>query len=537
MSYESFFFPLEAHQPNCSSTYYLISRPTYRSHLSIMAKKGGKKKNKGGAKPAATAAADKVAGPDKDVATPQEEVEQGSAAAADSQPQITSETGAPVVAEQAGATATATSVETTPLPTATEPETKEAEKVDEPLKQTETVAAPSAVESTAQDVAEKTQAPLAAETGETGESRDLLDTADDKVVLPTTATTTSPVASEPYPSTSEIAAEEPAVSSVPDTGVVAPISTLPERPKATDEHSELAASAVQPIATTASVTAPVEEPIAPAVEPLAPVSNTPAPVAEASKSAVGPVAPVAPDTETSAPAVTETAAPVSEALTESTAAPVESTTVPSAPTESDVVHAKRPYEKPIFSNDEVKPYKMPKTEEEQPAPGASTEPSALTSAGPAATVAETTSEPLSTREVKPLEDKKVVEQKSVGSAPAASTPAGVATGATSQSKATPSSPQAVAAAAAAFNSSKTDKSASTGPINVAGTEPKKPEPAAVRGEEPQPQVELPAESSAPQTTAQPDNLKSEEAKTEPSEDQQAEKKKGGFFAKLKRMFK
>jgi hypothetical protein len=101
-------------------------------------------------------------------------------------------------------------------------------------------------------------------------------------ILPETTATT---AADLYPSTTETAAEESATSAAATTSA-APISSLPERPKAV---------------------------------------------------------------ETAAPAVVE---------------PIV------APVETDAAHAKRPYEKPIFSNDEVKPHKIAKTEEEQAAASA-----------------------------------------------------------------------------------------------------------------------------------------------------------------------
>jgi len=134
------------------------------------------------------------------------------------------------------------------------------------------------------------------------------------------------------------------------------------------------------------------------------------------------------------------------------------------------------------------------------------------------------------RDPVPVPEKKVEEKEPV--AGPVSTPPGP-----SQTKESKASPDAVAAAAAAINSSK----ATTAPTPVAGTEPKKPEPAAKRGEEPKAKVDLPTETpqetTAPQV-AEPEAAKpSEQAQAEPSAEQQPEKKKGGFFAKLKRLFK
>jgi hypothetical protein len=212
-----------------------------------------------------------------------------------------------------------------------------------------------------------------------------------------------------------------------------------------------------------------------------------------------------------------------------------------APIESEAAHVKRPYEKPIFSNDEVKPHKMAKTEEEQAAASAEADKTALAGAGPASTAAYTVPEPVPVPEKK-VEEKEPVAGTEVPAAVAAPQAAPVSTPVTapaapSQTKESKASPDAVAAAAAAINSSK----ATTAPIPVAGTEPRKPEPAAKRGEEPKAKVDLPAETpqetTAPQV-AEPEAAKpSEEAQAEPSAEQQPEKKKGGFFAKLKRMFK
>ncbi|EPS33147.1 hypothetical protein PDE_08109 [Penicillium oxalicum 114-2] len=536
-----------------------------------MAKKGGKKKNKGGAKPAAAAAVDKVVDSVKDVVKPQDEVEEGSDAnVADSA--VASKTEVPANEEKLAET----SADKTTAPVAPVTETKETEtvadqaapaveKIEEPVRQEEKVEAPLVGESVAHEVEDKTQPPQP----EASVSRDLENGDDDKVVLPTSTTATSPIASEPYPSTSEVAAEEPTISAVPDTGVVAPTSTLPERPKTTEsvtaERSELTASAVEPIATTAPVIAPIDEPAVPVTETVASVSEASAPIAaEESKSVpesaapvsqtIAPVSePVAPVTESIPPAsetsapipeplapVTETPAPVSEpvAPVSKAAEPVVQSTA--APTD-DAIHAKRPYEKPIFSNDEVKPHKMAKTEDDQPVPATNAATPALTGADSKSTAAQAVSQPTSTSATKPTENKEVEGQTPATSA-ATPKAAAAAAGAPFPPQTTQSSPQAVAAAAAALNNSRTDKSATTGPINVAGTEPKKPEPAAVRGEEPKPPVDLPAqtvpaESTATETSVQPEAAKTQESEPEPSGDQQAEKKKGGFFAKLKRMFK
>lgn len=178
---------------------------------------------------------------------------------------------------------------------------------------------------------------------------------------------------------------------------------------------------------------------------------------------------------------------------ESIAAPVDAAATPS---ETEAAHAKRPYEKPIFSPEEnLKPHKIPKTEEEQAADTkAQTGGTAFTAPEPA--------------------PKKAEEKAPVESAPKA---------AEGTSKA---SPDAVAAANAAISSSKADKSAAP-TATAAETEPQKPEPAVKRGDEPQ-STETPKETEP---------TKQEPAKNEEPSSEQPEKKKGGFFSRLKRMFK
>jgi hypothetical protein len=268
-------------------------------------------------------------------------------------------------------------------------------------------------------------------------------------VLPE-STTTAATTGDLYPSTTETAAEEPAIGA-------APISTLPERTKATEAI---------PAATGDSAVAPAE---------------------------------------------------------------------------GEAAHIKRPYEKPIFSNDEVKPPKIAKTEEEQKQAAASgaADKSVLAGAGPASTAAYTVPEPVPVNKEKRVDEAKPEAAAAPVAIPAASpiTPPGPAE--TKQSKA---SPDAVAAAAAAINSSKADRAATTGPVPVAGAEPKKPEPAAKRGEEPKAKVDVPTETpeetTAPQAAESEAANKAEELTGEPSAEQQPEKKKKeGFFAKLKRMFK
>ncbi|KAJ5730393.1 uncharacterized protein N7483_004901 [Penicillium malachiteum] len=193
----------------------------------------------------------------------------------------------------------------------------------------------------------------------------------------------------------------------------------------------------------------------------------------------------------------------------------------------DAAHTKRPYEKPIFSNDEVKPPKMAKTEEEEKQAVTET-PENLAGAGPASTAAYTAPEPVPvaaaptvttdfTPVSKPVaESKPIAESKLVAGSP---------------SKA---NPDAVAAANAALNSSKSDK----GAVAAAEGELKKPE-AALKREETK-ATEAPQQEAAPsaQEPAASAPAQGAESKAdEPQTSEQAEKKKGGFFARLKRMFK
>ena len=247
---------------------------------------------------------------------------------------------------------------------------------------------------------------------------------------------------ETYPSTTETSAEESAIPAVA-TGVAEPTS-IPERPKTAE-------SIKAPLPVTAE---PVKAP--------APVTAEPA----------------------KAPVPTTAAEPVI-ALSET----------------AEASHPKRPYEKPIFSNDEVKPPKMARTEEEA---AAADKEKALAGAGPASTAAYTAPEPVP------------------ATTPATEAPKKVE----STSKA---NPDAVAAANAAINTSKADKSASAAP---AESELKKPEAAVKRGQEP----EASQTETAQEQTAK--EAKADEPKTsEQTAEHATDKKKGGFFARLKRMFK
>lgn len=172
------------------------------------------------------------------------------------------------------------------------------------------------------------------------------------------------------------------------------------------------------------------------------------------------------------------------------------------PAETEAAHTKRPYEKPIFSNEEnLKPNKIPKTEEEVAADiKAQTGGTAFKAPEPAP---------------KKAEEKAPVE------------PTLKATEGTSKA-----SPDAVAAANAAISSSKADKNVAPAAA-PAETEPKKPEPAVKRGEESQ-LAETPQETAA---VSKQEPAKTEEPKASEPTTEQPEKKKGGFFSRLKRMFK
>lgn len=205
------------------------------------------------------------------------------------------------------------------------------------------------------------------------------------------------------------------------------------------------------------------------------------------------------------------------------AAAAEPSAVPVSTVDTEAAHPKRPYEKPIFSSDEVKPHKMPKTEEEQAAAGA-TDKEALTGAGPAVTAAQTVPEPVPV----PVAPTQTEEQVAAASATSKSAPA-------AESKA---SPVAVAAAAAAINTSKTDKGVTPAAAAAEPVEPKKPEAVFKRGEETKPKAETkpePVKTDIPAQQAAP--APAEPAKAPEPTAEQPEKKKVGFFARLKKMFK
>ncbi|KAJ5700763.1 hypothetical protein N7536_003776 [Penicillium majusculum] len=343
---------------------------------------------------------------------------------------------------------------------------------------------------------------------------------------------------------------------------------------------------------------------------------------------------ILPETTTKEPVPSIATTGVSETLAERPKT-AESTDVPAvvapvpiaAPVETDAAHPKRPYENPIFNNEEnLKPHKMPKTDEE--AIGASVAEDkktieTLAGAGPASTAAFTTPEPVPVQAEEPkafetpvvaeapkaveekvvetpvvaetpniveekvaetpvvaeapkaveekveapkavetpkvaeekvaeapvvaeapkvAQEKKVAETPVVAEAPKAveekipvesvpkSTPAQTGAG-----KST-SSPVAIAAANAAILSSKGDKAAPPAAATVVAkeAEPKKPEAALKRGEEPLPKAEAPKAEPVKEEAAkaQPETQKTSEPLAE-----QAEKKKGGFMSWLKRKFK
>jgi len=228
--------------------------------------------------------------------------------------------------------------------------------------------------------------------------------------------------------------------------------------------------------------------------------------------------------------------------------------------ETDAAHTKRPYEKPIFSNDEVKPHKMAKTEEEQAAASVAADKEVLAGAGPASTAAYTTPEPVPAVEAPKTTEETVVTEtvayttpepepapapaveapkksEKVATETAAPKTAAVDTKSADNKPAdgkAPASPIAVAAASAAINNSKSGKAAES-------TEPKKPEAALKRGEEPQFKPDVPAKDTPAKDTPATESTQQEPAKAnevQPSETaEQPEKKKGGFFAWLKRKFK
>jgi hypothetical protein len=186
----------------------------------------------------------------------------------------------------------------------------------------------------------------------------------------------------------------------------------------------------------------------------------------------------------------------------------------------------------------VKPHKIAKTEEEKAAASAAAEKQNLTGAGPASTAAYTAPEPVPVTETKKVEEKpaekqvekpKAEEKPTLVQPPATQAPIPKTSTATDKQ---PASPDAVAAANAAINTSKTDKSAAQAP--VVAEEPKKPEAAFKRGEEPA--TEAP-KTEAKESAQEPAKANEETKADQATEQQQPEKKKGGFFGWLKRKFK
>jgi hypothetical protein len=230
------------------------------------------------------------------------------------------------------------------------------------------------------------------------------------------------------------------------------------------------------------------------------------------------------------PKTAETTAPIVAPVVAPVAAPEP---IPAPSTESDVAHVKRPYEKPIFNNEEdLKPHKMPKTEEEQLAASAAEDKKTienLAGAGPASTAAYTAPEPVPVKTEAPkAEEKKVAEAPKVAEQkPEEKIPVETPKSTTQAGKAPASNPDAVAAANAAI-ASKSEKAAA--PV---AEEPKKPEAALKRGEEPLPKSETPKEGETEQALAD------ETQTSEPSEptEEKKKKEKGGFLSWLKRKFK
>lgn len=243
--------------------------------------------------------------------------------------------------------------------------------------------------------------------------------------------------------------------------------------------------------------------------------------------------------ESTAPVVAPAAVP-EPASAESTAA-------------SDVAHVKRPYEKPIFNNEEdLKPTKIAKTDEEDLVASAAEDKKTienLAGAGPASTAAYTAPEPVPVKadiekvpEPPKAEEKKVekAEPSQPAEAPKAAekAPANIVSP-TPQSGKAASNPDAIAAANAAITSSQKEKAAA--PVE----EPKKPAAALKRGEEPLPKTDAPKETETPKQSEpeqpKPEQPKADQPKTENKSDseptEEKEKKKGGFFGWLKRKFK
>ncbi|KAJ5606576.1 hypothetical protein N7510_009357 [Penicillium lagena] len=399
-----------------------------------MPKKGGKKKNKGGKGPAA-AAVDKVADTAKHIVHPGHEVEDKVMYGEGKGDGVSETPAAATQTAEGAAPELSTTTPATAGPAVTE--TKQAEKEAEKATPKE--------KGTLQETVDKAQASKAGQIGKVDGGD-----AEGTAVLPETISKEPSIPAETYPSTSEMAAEEPATSTAGPAGAA--------------------------VGTTASKT------------------------------------------------------PGSTAVAEN-------------PVEADA-HAKRPYEKPIFSSDETKPSKMAKHEEEQARASAALDKKTLAGAGPASTAAYTTPEPVPVKKaeepvkkaeepVKKAEEpvKKTEEKKEVKKAEEKKDGKTKADG--------KASPQAVAAAAAAVSSSKgSEKTGAAAPE----AELKQPEPALKKGDEPKahaPMTDAVKEDSAKAKDAKEANdAKEEPKKTEAAAAAEAaEKKKGGFFSRLKRMFK
>lgn len=155
---------------------------------------------------------------------------------------------------------------------------------------------------------------------------------------------------------------------------------------------------------------------------------------------------ILPETTTKEPVPSIATTGVSETLAERPKT-AESTNVPAvvapvpiaAPVEPDAAHTKRPYENPIFNNEEnLKPHKMPKTDEEPLGASVAEDKKTvetLAGAGPASTAAFTTPEPVPVQAEEPkaaetpvvAETPKVVEEKAAETPVAAEAPKAVET--------------------------------------------------------------------------------------------------------------
>lgn len=418
---------------------------------------------------------------------------------------------------------------------------------------------------------------------------------------------------------------EPSKAPEPTPATEAPATEIPAVAETKEVETKEAVKAEEALATENKGT--VEE----AVEKVQ--ASKAGQLGELEDGAAAGTAAILPETTTKEPVPSIATTGVSETLAERPKT-AESTDVPAvvapvpiaAPVETDAAHPKRPYENPIFNNEEnLKPHKMPKTDEEALSTSVTEDKKTietLAGAGPASTAAFTTPEPVPVQAEEPKvtetpvvaeapkaveekaaetpvvaeapkipEEEKVVETPVVAEAPklaeekveapkvaeekvaetpvvaeapkiaeekkVAETPvvaeapkavedkipvesAPKSTSAQTGAGKPTSSPEAIAAANAAILSSMGDKTAPPAAATVVakGAEPKKPEAALKRGEEPLPKVEAPK----PETKAEPVKEEAGKAQQETQKTyeplaEQVEKKKGGFMSWLKRKFK